>query len=100
MSENTDYDWYLKTHIIMMGSLNCINQTQIKLFLILWINTRKIQILPNNYSHKQIIKEKINFILTQHGSVGFEYPFFGIPVINASYNNPQIAYNFNLNPKK
>ena len=30
-----------------------------------------IKILPNNYSHKQIIDEKIDFVLTQHGSVGF-----------------------------
>ena len=60
---------------------------------------KNIKILPNNYSHKQIISEKVDFVLTQHGSVGFEYPLFKIPVINSSYNNPQVGYKFNLNPK-
>ena len=58
-----------------------------------------IKILDPNYSHKQIIKEGINFIITQHGSVGYEYAYLGIPVINSSLNNPQINYNFNINPK-
>ena len=99
MSENTDYDWYLKTHINYDGKFKLYQPNSNKIIFDIMDKYKKIQILPNNYSHKQIIKEKINFILTQHGSVGFEYPFFGIPVINASYNNPQIAYNFNLNPK-
>ena len=59
----------------------------------------RIKLLPNEYSHKQIIKEKIDFVLTCYGSVGVEYPYFNIPVINASINNPHINYNFNFNPK-
>ena len=55
--------------------------------------------LPNNYSHNQIISEGIDFVLTSHGSVGLEYAHFKIPVINATNNNPHINYNFNINPR-
>ena len=37
--------------------------------------------------------------MTVYGSVGIEYAYLGIPVINASKNNPHINYNFNINPK-
>ena len=58
-----------------------------------------MRILNPNYSHKQIISEGIDFVITQHGSVGYEYAYLGIPVINSSINNPQISYKFNINPK-
>ena len=38
-------------------------------------------------------------MLTVYGSVGLEYAYFNIPVINASINNPHGNYNFNLNPQ-
>ena len=34
--------------------------------------------------------------LTSYGTIAFEYAALGIPVINASMNNPHIAYDFNL----
>jgi len=34
--------------------------------------------LPSNYSHLQIIKEKIDVVLTVYGSVSYEYPFFNL----------------------
>ena len=34
-----------------------------------------------------------------YGTIGFEYAAMNIPVINASLNNPHIAYDFNINPK-
>ena len=50
-------------------------------------------------SHKQLIHEGINVVITCHGSIGGEYPYFNIPVVNASINNPHIDYKFNLHPK-
>jgi hypothetical protein len=38
-------------------------------------------------------------VLTVYGTVGIEYPYFGVPVMNAGANNPHIAYNFNIHPK-
>ena len=99
ISEKTDYDWYLKTHINFEGKFRLYQPNSNKIILNIFDKFKRIKILPNNYSHKQIIDEKIDFVLTQHGSVGFEYPLFNIPVINASYNNPQVGYKFNFHPK-
>ena len=99
LSEKTNYDWYLKTHRNFDGKFKLYQPNSNKIIFKIFSKYKKIKILPNDYSHNQIINEKIDFILTQHGSVGFEYPYVGIPVINASYNNPQVAYKFNFHPK-
>jgi hypothetical protein len=54
------------------------------------------KILPSDISHYQIIDEGINFALTVHGTIGAEYAYLGIPVINAGLNNPHIGYDFNI----
>lgn len=59
----------------------------------------KINYLEPNTSHKQIISEGINFVVTVHGNIGSEYPLFNIPVINASTNHYHKYYDFNINPK-
>jgi len=55
--------------------------------------------LAADASHLQIIDEGIDFALTCYGTIGFEYAALGIPVINASINNPHIAYDFNMHPR-
>lgn len=88
----TDYDWYLKTHPdFLPGNMPIINDFLKKY--------PKFNLLPANSSHHQIIEEGINVALTTYGTIGFEYAALGIPVINASLNNPHIAYNFNIHPK-
>lgn len=92
MTDETDYDWYLKTHPdYLPGTMEVINSF-IKKY-------PKFHLLPADSSHHQIIAEGINVALTCYGTIGFEYAALGIPVINASVNNPHIAYNFNLHPK-
>ena len=59
----------------------------------------KFNLLPADSSHHQIIAEGIDVTLTTYGTVGFEYAALGVPVVNASLNNPHIAYNFNIHPK-
>jgi hypothetical protein len=88
----TDYDWYIKTHPdYLEGTMEVINAF-IKKY-------PKINILPSDSSHHQIISEGINVALTTYGTIGFEYAALGIPVVNASLCNPHVAYNFNLHPK-
>jgi hypothetical protein len=92
ISKRTDYDWYIKTHPdFIPETLNIIKEFTLKY--------NKITLLPPNSSHHQIKKEGINFVLTIYGTVGTDYSALGIPVINASVNNPHINYNFNLHPK-
>ena len=102
MSKKTNYDWYIKNrpnHAISMGKFELyqprVDET-IRKFVQKYNN---VKLLPNDYSHIQILEEGINFVLTAYGSVGVEYPLFNIPVINASVNNPHIMYNFNMHPK-
>jgi len=92
ISERTDYDWYIKTHPDFLPDNKGIIEGFIKRF-------PKFTFLPADTSHHQIIEDGINFALTVHGTIGFEYAALGVPVINASRCNPHIAYNFNIHPQ-
>jgi hypothetical protein len=92
LSEATDYDWYIKTHPdFLPGTKEIIDAFAVKY--------PKFTLLPADSSHHQLIAEGINFALTVYGTIGFEYAALGIPVINASVNNPHVAYDFNFHPK-
>jgi hypothetical protein len=92
ISLETDYDWYMKTHPdYLPGNIPIINGFLKKY--------PKFVLLSSHSSHHQIIEEGIDVALTTYGTIGFEYAALGVPVINASLNNPHIAYNFNLHPK-
>jgi hypothetical protein len=92
MSERTDYDWYIKLHPDYIDGTKKIIENFLHKY-------KKIHYIPPNISHHQIIKEGINFALTVYGTVGAEYAYKKIPVINASCNNPHICYKFNIHPK-
>jgi hypothetical protein len=92
VAKKTNYNWYIKTHPdFKIVSKNFINE-------FVSIN-KEFKILPSDISHKLLVKSGINLCLTVYGTVGEEYPFYGVPVINATRNNPHINYNFNINPK-
>ena len=99
MSEITNYDWYIKNRPNYPGKFQKYQPFTTNVVNDFISKYKKIKLLPNDYSHHQIISEKINFVFTCYGTVGTEYPLFGIPVINASINNPHHRYNFNFNPK-
>jgi hypothetical protein len=92
ISEKTNYDWYIKSH----PNFNPLTYNFLKEFV---KQNKKFTLLPLNYGHKQIFKEKIDFALTVYGTIGWEYAYKDIPVINASKNNPHFNYNFNINPR-
>jgi hypothetical protein len=90
ISQKTNYDWYLKMHPDPMpGTVEDMEK--------ILSNFPNIKFLSNETSHFQLIEEGIDVVLTTMGSVGHEYPLFGIPVVNAGYN-PHIAYDFNMHP--
>ena len=92
ISNETDYDWYIKTHPDVLPG----NTEIIQYFLDKY---SKFTLIDEATSHHQLIEEGISCALTTYGTIGFEYAALGIPVINASLNNPHIAYAFNLHPK-
>ena len=92
ISKRTDYDWYIKTHPdYLLGTKEVIDGFIEKY--------PRFNLLPADSSHHQIIKEGIDVALTVYGSIGAEYAALGVPVINASLNNPHVAYDFNICPK-
>lgn len=97
--KKNEYDFYIKNHPSFGNKYERYQQ-----YTDLFVNQLckkfpNIHKIDNNTSHHQIISEGINFVLTVYGSVGIEYAYLGIPVINATINNPHINYNFNINPK-
>jgi hypothetical protein len=92
ISNETDYDWYIKTHPdFLPGNIDVINYFLCKY--------PRLALIDSATSHHQLIDEGIGCALTTYGTIGFEYAALGIPVINASLCNPHIAYDFNLHPK-
>lgn len=92
MSKRTDYDWYMKTHPDFLPGTKEIIDNFVERY-------PKFTLLPSDASHMQIIAEGIDLALTSYGTIGFEYATLGVLVINASMNNPHIAYNFNLHAR-
>ncbi|HJO92914.1 MAG TPA: hypothetical protein QF753_05920 [Victivallales bacterium] len=91
ISNQTDYDWYIKPHPdYFPGTLEVISKIT-KSF-------PKITLLPPESSFHQLASEGVKYALTCYGSVGHELPLLGIQVINASYN-PHSAYDFNYHAK-
>ena len=99
LSNQNKYDWYLKTHTKQPGKYKIYQDADVRIMKKIIKKYKNIKLLPANYSHLQIIKEKIDVVLTVYGSVAFEYPFFNIPVINATKNVPNKLYKFSIIPK-
>ncbi len=91
IAQNTPYEWYIKVHPDESEQTIGVIRDLINIY-------PKLQWVDKNIPHQQLVAEGIRAVLTVYGTVGCEYPLFGIPVINAGYN-PHIAYNFNLHPK-
>lgn len=91
LSKNLNYNWYIKIHPDARGAMaDVINN--------IFADDENFTILPREISHNDIINSKINVALTVHGTIGMEYPLFGIPVVNASPVNPHFGFDFCINP--
>ena len=96
LSLKTNYDWYIKLHPDVLLKWDYLNYSVTKNLL---KNFKNVKWIEPAVAHNQIIKEGINAAVTIHGTVGSEYPYFNIPVVNASKNNPHMNYKFNYHPQ-
>ena len=87
-SQNSNFEWYIKFHPMEFDS----NKETSDYFLNKYKN---IKLINKDITHGQLISEGINLVLTVYGTIGLEYAYLGVPVINAALNNPHIAYDFN-----
>ena len=91
VSDKTNYSWYIKLHPSHYdGNLKHFKKFKKKY--------KRLNILPKNINHNDLIAHGIDCVLTVFGTIGHEYPLFGIPVVNASVNNPHNKYDFNHTP--
>ena len=86
-----NFDWYLKLH-------PAIYSRNIKYAEYFTKKYPRINFLPKETTNTQLIHEGISVVLTCYGSVGHEYPAFGIPVVNAAFDGPHKCYGFNIYP--
>jgi len=93
ISKLTDYDWYIKTHPDLHEGAG---ETTVRNFV---EKNPKFTSLSKETSHFEIINAGIDVVLTVFGTVAMEYSYLGIPSINASQNNPHVAFNFSFTPK-
>jgi hypothetical protein len=92
ISLNVDFEWYIKTHPDIVGEGKRILEK-------FALDSDKFTIIPPDTSHLQLIEEGLTCALTVYGTIASEYPYLGVPVINASVNNPHIKYSFSISPK-
>jgi hypothetical protein len=92
ISKVVDYEWYIKTHPEIVGEGKQILENFVA-------DAEHFIIIPPETSHLQLIEEGITCALTVYGTIASEYPYLGVPVVNASINNPHVKYSFSISPK-
>jgi hypothetical protein len=88
---NKNVDFYVKSHPNAIEGNNVIVEEFKNKF-------KKINFLSAEVNNNQLIAEGFDLAITVYGTLGHEYPYFGIPVLNAG-DNPHINYNFCIHPK-
>lgn len=96
LSKKLDYEWYLKLHpenVYLFDNAHKIIKDLIQR------KFANVNIIEPDCSHHRVMQKNIDFVLTCNGSVASEYPYFGIPSINASLANPHVDFRFSITPK-
>lgn len=92
-AKNTNFEWYIKPHP------NALPQNK-KIILELknkYKNCDNIIFIEPSVSNLQLMEEGIGAVFTVYGSVGHEFAYKDIVVVNAG-DNPHISFSFNINP--
>ena len=97
-NKTKDY-WFIKTHPNFGGEYK--RYIDYERLVVKEISKKfpNIKILPQNITHQEIVKLGVDAVFTVNGTIGVDYPCFGVPVVNASKFNPHINYKFNFHPK-
>ena len=85
------YRWLIKLHPAKYSN----NLAHINFFLKKYPS---FELLPKDITHNEILSKGIKCVLSTYGTIGHEYPIFGVPVINAGENRHS-GYKFCLHPK-
>ena len=99
MAKITNYDWYIKTHPNFIGQYGDNQKKSRELVKKMFFGIKNLKILPPNYSHDQIIKEKIDLLISCHGSSLYEYSYKGITSLASSNSLPWNDFKICIVPK-
>jgi hypothetical protein len=92
LSNKADYNWLIKAH----PDLPLSKRSIVGDFLARY---PRFKLVPTSTSHVSLVNAGVDFVLTVHGSVGFEFPLLGVPVIGANPNAPYSDFGFSISPK-
>jgi hypothetical protein len=95
LSKLTNYNWYIKCH----PRFHDEKDPTPLIIKSLCDKYKSVKNLPSNITHNQLISEKIDYVITCNGTIAMEYPYLGVPAVNASKNTPFFSFKFNYNPK-
>ena len=90
-SLKTNYNWFIKLHPSQYDNNYERMNDLIR-------NYPKLRLLPKQSKNINLL-DKIDCVLTVHGTVAREYPMFNIPVLNASHDGPYVGYDFSYSFK-
>ncbi len=98
-NSNKNIQWYIKTHPNFGSDWSIYIKYEREVVKKLIKKYKNIILLPQNITHNEIVRNKIDAVFTVNGTVGLDYSLLNTPVINASLNNPHINFKFNFHPK-
>ena len=98
-SKKTNDIWLIKNHPDFGGKWSNYMKYEREVIKRLTKKHKHIRVLPKDASLNDLVKTKVDAILTVNGSIGLDGALLNIPVINASMNNPHVNYNFNIHAK-
>jgi len=92
LSRETSFTWLVKPHPFYAGEPTAAIE---KIFE----SAGNCEVISPSVTHSELISGGLNAVLTIWGTVGIDFAYLGVPVINAHTNNPHCAYQFNLHPR-
>ena len=93
----TSFDWYAKAH---PNSALDPARAALNTRVLDELHARfpHIRFVPPSTSNRQLIAEEPAAVFTGYGTVGHEFAYMGLPVVNAG-DNPHVTWGFNFNPQ-
>lgn len=88
----TNYEWYVRTH----PNARPWNQEVLNS---IFENNPSVTLLSPTMPNAELVKMDFSAVLTVFGTVGSEWPLYGVPVINASSKHKHMNISGNITPK-
>ena len=91
ISREIEANWYIKEH-------PAFNTRDFEIFREFLSRHPQLKPIPRTVSNQLLFKQRLDLVLTVHGTIAVEAAWNGIKVINASVNSPHANYDFSLTP--